>query len=1148
MNNFTHIHLHTNYSILDGAINIDNLANKLKLNDMKAAAITDHGTMFGVYKFYKTLKEKDIKPIIGCEVYTTKKSRFDKVRDNYHLILLCIDKQGYKNLSKLLSLAYTEGMYYNPRADKELLEKYNQGLIATSACLGGQIPSLLLENKDEEAYEVASWFKQVFKDRFYIEIQDNKIREQDKVNPKLIELSNELKIPLVATCDCHFINKEDAFVQDVLLCISTKQYINNPNRKFKIDSDELYVKNYDEFTNGLLSKYADAVKNTNIIAENCNFSFDTGTYYLPVIGKSEEESNKLILELSETGLANKKILNSSFETYKKRIEYELEVITKMGYSSYYLIVKDFIDWAKNNNIPVGPGRGSGAASLVAYVLGITDLDPIKYDLIFERFLNPERVSLPDFDIDFCSKRRDEVVNYIVNKYGQNYTARINTFGFLKARGAIKDVGRVLEYPYNEVDELSKMIPFGAESLNHALTLEPKIKDIIETNERYKKLFEVALKLEGSVRNVGIHAGGVIISSIPVNEVVPVCIVKEGPISTQLDMKDIEALGLVKFDLLAVEILTIIHDTVTYINKYIDSSFNIENISLDDKNIYDHLLSQGDTVGVFQLESNGMQKLLEKLKPDCFEDIIAVNALYRPGPLGGGLVDSFVNRKHGKEEIKYYFNELEPVLSETYGIIVYQEQVQRIASILAGYSLGEADILRRAMGKKNPKEMALQRKRFISGAIKNNFDEKTSEALFELMAKFAEYGFNKAHAAVYALIAYRTAFLKYYYPANFYASLLTLKVSKQKLDDVDPATHYISDAINHSISILNPCINESVYSFEPKGKGIRFGFCGVKNIGNAVIDNILEERAKNGVFKGFIDFCSRVDTRKVNKKALENLIKAGAFDIFNINRGILYNNIETVLNFTSDFKKQKSIGQFNLFSDIETNKTLKDEDYLNFSVSIWDTKFCQNQEKEVLGFYIFSHPLDLYIPALKKTGTPGIESLKHAPPDLIVESAYGILNFKKSFINKQGKEQAIYTLEDKNTSIDVLLNEKLYFQTKNDLKYLNSPVLLKATINKREFNNLYTNTLIAESIKLIDASSFEFYINLYFDNNKTINDLSFLTDLPKTLGLLKIYINIIFKEEGLVKLKIGSFDFEECIKWYGDLAKTQEVSGRWLLVN
>lgn len=1151
MSKFVHLHLHSNYSILDGAINLNNLALKLKENEMNSCAITDHGSMFGVYKFYKNLKAENIKPIIGCEIYTTAGSRFKKVRDNYHLIMLCMDKRGYNNLSKLLSLAYTEGFYYNPRADKEILKKYSDGLMVTSACIGGEIPSLILEGKYEQAKEAASWFKDTYKDRFYIEIQDNKIHEQDKVNPKLISLAKELDIPLIGSCDAHFINREDAFVQDVLLCISTKQHINDPKRKFKIDSEDLYVKNDIEINTGIFKEHPESISNTVKVAELCNFSFDTGTYYLPIMGKTESDSNDIIKTLSWQGLEKKTFPLELLKVYQDRINFELDIITKMGYASYYLIVQDFIKWARDHDIPVGPGRGSGAASLVAYVLGITNLDPIKYDLIFERFLNPERVSLPDFDIDFCSRRRDEVIEYVTKKYGEAYTSRINTFGFLKARSAVKDVGRVLEYSYQEVDELSKMIPFGANSITEAINTVSELKETIETNERYKKLIEVALKLEGSVRNVGIHAGGVIISSIPIDDVVPVYLSKDGFISTQFDMKDVEALGLVKFDFLAIEILTIISDAEKHIRKYKNKDFDLETISLDDKAIYDELFSKGDTVGVFQLESTGMQKLLQKLKPDCFEDIIAINALYRPGPLGGGVVDSFVNRKHGRENIVYFFDELEPILKETYGIIVYQEQVQKIASVLAGYSLGEADLLRRAMGKKNPKEMAMQRKRFISGAVGNGHDEKKSEALFELMAKFAEYGFNKAHAAVYALIAYRTAFLKYYYNAEFFSALLTLKVAKQKIGDaVDPATHYISDAVSHKINILPPCINESVYTFEPKEKDIRFGFCGIKNIGVAVIDNIIEERSNAGVFKGFIDFCYRIDGRKVNKKALENLIKAGAFDCMGINRGILFNNIEKIIVLVNDLKKQKQLGQFNLFANIEDNKTYKDEDYIDYTQAEWNVFEAQNYEKEVLGFFISSHPLDNFLKIVNTTGTPSIESLLHSPPGVKVYSAIGILSFKKEIISKNGKKMGIYTLEDKNSSIDMLLGEDLYLQTLRNPRLLSQPVIIKGAINKNDKNSNFSNAINLENIKPLDDSCFELIINIDETSFEDKRKKEFFESLPKSIGLVKTFTNILFRNEGQVKLKIGSFNLIECIEMCDKINKNlnKEVFVKWAIVS
>lgn len=1128
---FTHLHLHTKYSVLDGVIRIPELAQRLKNLDMKACAITDHGTMFGVFEFYQTLQNEYIKPIIGCEVYTTSGSRYEKAKDIFHLVLLAQNKEGYENLSKLLTKAYLEGFYKKPRIDDELLEKHNKGIIALSACLQGEISKNIFRDNYQEAVKRAKWYKDVFDGRYYLELQDNGIEDQYRVNDGLIKVSKELEIPIVATNDCHYINKKDAFVQDVLICVSTKAKLKDENR-LKIETEELYLKSKEEMSSGYFKKYPEAIENTNKIVEQCDFHFKTNVHYLPVIGNSEEESAKVLESKAWEGL--KKINKDTDDIYKERLLFELNIIQKMGYSSYYLIVSDFISWARSVAIPVGPGRGSGAASLVAYSIGITSLDPIKYDLIFERFLNPERISLPDFDIDFCSRRRDEIFDYITKKYGERYTAKIATFGLLKARGAIKDVGRVLGYEHKFVDSLSKMVPMTAKNITEAIETEKEFRETVEKDPDKKKIVKLAGSIEGAVRNIGSHAGGVIISSKPIDELSPLILTKDSVVTTQFDMTDLESVGLIKFDLLAIDNLTIISDAVNLIRKNKNKDFNIEDINLDDENVY-KLLARGDTIGIFQLESLGMQRLLRELIPERFEDIIAVNALYRPGPLNGGMVEQYVNRKHGREEIDYQFKELESILKETHGIIVYQEQVQRIASVLAGYSLGEADILRRAMGKKKQKEMDAQKKNFIAGAKKKNFDEKKAEEIFDLMAKFAEYGFNKAHAAVYALNAYRTAYLKYYYTVEFLSALLTSKAGK----GTDELIAYIIDSFVHSIIVLPPDINESVSEFIPKNEKIRFGFLGIKDMGSAAIENILDEREKNGPFTGFVDFCTRIDTRKITKKVIEQLVKSGAFDSFGINRGILFANIDNAMSFANERRKEILLGQSNLFIDSDS-KVNSDNEILDLKLKTWDRTEILNIERETLGVYLSGHPMDEYENILKFFAR-STDSVKNSPPKEEIVTA-GILTLLREIELKDGNLMGIFNLEDRLGNVELVAFKKVYKDIPRELYTEGNKVVI--CIGQIE-EGKNANQIIINSIQDIEKADLSLIIKANIDKIKRDNLEKIFLPYSKNKGDIKVDLEITSPYQGTVILNLGNINFDSCVKMTSNI-KNNEVSYKWSL--
>jgi len=847
---FAHLHVHTNYSLLDGACEIDKLAKRLSELGMKSCAITDHGAMYGVIEFYKKMRAYGIKPIIGAEVYMAERTMHDKEtgidEEQYHLVLLAKDNNGYKNLMKLVSLGFMEGFYYKPRVDMDVLSKYSEGLIALSACLAGKIPSLLLKGNFEEAKQTALKFNSIFgQDNFFIEVQDHGLLEQRKIMNDLIRLSKETGIPLVATNDVHYIQKEDALAQDVLMCIQTGKTLDDENR-MKFESSEFYLKSPEEMEQ-LFSYIPEALENTLRIAERCNVTLEFGKVHLPSFkvpeGLSEDE---YLRQLCYKGARERFPVIT--DEIRQRLDYELETIKEMGYSSYFLIVWDFINYARQNGIMVGPGRGSAAGSLVAYCLYITNIDPLKYNLLFERFLNPERISMPDIDVDFCYERRQEVIDYVVQKYGQDRVAQIVTFGTMAARAAIRDVGRVMGYPYGEVDRIAKMVPseLGI-TIESALALNPELKKLYDENERVRRLIDIAKDLEGFPRHASTHAAGVVISKDPIVEHVPLHKLGDSNVATQYTMTALEELGLLKMDFLGLRTLTVIRDAINIIRRTKNVEINLDKLPLDDKKVYE-LLSQGNTAGVFQLESTGMRNLLMELKPEVFQDIVAIIGLYRPGPLGSGAADDFIRSKNGLKPIKYLHPKLEPILSETYGIILYQEQAMKIAQELAGFSLGQADILRKAMGKKKQDVMAAQRESFINGCVNNGIDKTTAAKIFDEISYFAGYGFNKAHTAAYAVIAYQTAYLKAHFPVEYMAALLT-----SVTDNSDKVAYYINECRHLGIEVLPPDINESYETFTVVSDKIRFGLTAVKNVGLNVAKAIIQTRKSKGKFTSFTDF-------------------------------------------------------------------------------------------------------------------------------------------------------------------------------------------------------------------------------------------------------------------------------------------------------
>ena len=1051
---FVHLHLHSQYSLLDGAIRLDDLVAKAIECEMPAVAITDHGNMFGTIEFYLKCRSAGIKPIIGSEVYVAPGSRFTKesgtgheAATNHHLILLCENYQGYKNLSRLVSIGYKEGFYRRPRIDKEVLAEHAEGLIVLSACLKGQLASLCVRNRMDEALEVARGFDRMFPGRYYIELQENGIPEQETANRRLLEVARELKLPVVATNYCHYLNREDAKAHEVLLCIQTGKTMSDPTR-MRFSTDEFYVKTPAEMAAAF--HYApDAVANTALIAQRCNLELEFDTYHFPRYTPPGGETLEACLDAeSSAGLASRLAsiracrpgFNDADETlYRERLQVELECIKEMGFAGYFLIVADFINWAKDQGIPVGPGRGSAAGSLVAYALRITDLDPIPYNLLFERFLNPERISMPDIDVDFCQDRREEVIQYVADKYGRDKVCQIITFGTMAARGVIRDVGRSLDLPYGDVDKIAKLVPevLGI-TLRKAMTQEPQLNVMAGADPRIRELLDTALCLEGLTRHASTHAAGVVVAPDKLEEFCPVYKdQKSGSIITQYSMKYVEKIGLVKFDFLGLKNLTVIDNAVKMVRAGQAPGFDITTLRDDDEETY-RLLQSGNTTGVFQLESSGMKELLVKLKPSCFEDIIAVCALYRPGPLGSGMVDDFIDRKHGRKKVLYDLPALEPILKDTYGVIVYQEQVMQIARSLAGYSLGGADLLRRAMGKKDPAAMAREKDKFLEGAKNLGVNLKKAEVIFDLMAKFAEYGFNKSHSAAYALVAYQTAYLKAHYPVEFMAALLT-----EDMGNTDKIVKNISDCRDMGIEVLPPDINSSGLSFCVRDTSIRFGLGAVKNVGEGAIEAILDARS-TGSFVDIFDFCERVDLRRVNKRVVESLVKCGAFDSTEARRSQLIAALEDAMNLGQKIQQERESAQVSLFGTAEIVKGNGNGMGRLPNIPEWDAKLLLSFEKEAIGFFITGHPLGRYLDDMKRFATADCASLADFSDKSEVRIC-GIVAGLKENITKKGDRMGFITLEDLTGSVEVVIFPEAYAKAVVYLKS-DAPLIVSGTVD------------------------------------------------------------------------------------------------------
>jgi DNA polymerase-3 subunit alpha len=1048
---FIHLHLHSQYSLLDGAIRFEEACDLAKRYQMGALALTDHGNMFGVIEFYQTAIKHGIKPIVGCEIYVSPGSRFEKktvegAEGAYHLTLLVKNRTGYFNLIKLVSLGHLEGFYYKPRVDKELLSKYNEGLIALSGCLKGEIAAHANRGEMKKAIQSAEEYQKIFDDRrFFIEMQNNGVENQLLVNDRLLEIGHQLSLPVVATNDCHYLHRKDAKAHEILLCIQTGKTLQDSDR-MKFSSDEFYFKSPQEMAD-LFQNTPEAISHTVEIAEQCNLELRFEEKHIPrIVVPSGESLDSYLEKLSRMGL-EKKLISHQEEIgfkersvkYSARLEEELSIIESMGYSGYFLIVADFIHFAKNKGIPVGPGRGSAAGSLVAYALNITDLDPIEYDLIFERFLNPGRKSsMPDVDVDFCIEGRDEVIQYVTDKYGKENVAQIITFGKMQARAVIRDVGRVMDLPYAEVDRIAKLIPSIPLniSLDQALNQEPQLKELIKKDPRVESLFTIAKSLEGLTRHASTHAAGVVISNKSLMEYLPLYRGQNGELMTQYPMKEVETIGLVKFDFLGLKTLTVVNHAIQLIEKNHGVKIELSQIPLDDPKVFE-LLGLGSTLGIFQLESSGMRDLLIKLKPENFKEIIALVALYRPGPLKSGMVDEYIKRKHGKETIRYDLPELKEILIDTYGVIVYQEQVMRIASSLSHFSLEDADILRRAMSKKDPKEMEMQKEKFLVGAKKNRINQAKAEKIFDLMAKFAEYGFNKSHSAAYALIAYQTAYLKAHYPLEFMAALLTSEVQ-----NADKILKYIAECREIEIKILPPDINESDKNFTVVGNQIRFGLAAVKNVGDAAIDAIMMERGEKGKFKSLFDFCYRVDLRKVNRRVIESLIKCGAFDFSKAHRSQMLTVSGELLEQSQSAQKRKGEPQLSML--INRSREIEEE-YPDID------EFPENQlitfEKETIGFYISRHPLSRYQEEIKKQTNLDTSSLSKLQNGVEVKIC-GLVSGLKEIVTKKGDRMAFLTLEDMNGFVEVILFPEVFKAALTCLRG-GDPLLVKGTLDLSE---------------------------------------------------------------------------------------------------
>ena len=1138
---FVHLHVHTQYSLLDGAIRIDRLLKRVADFDMDAVAITDHGTMFGALTFYEKANKAGIKPIIGCECYLAPRGLKDKTSLDKsglsHIILLAENREGYRNLCKLCTIAQLEGFYYKPRIDKKVLKHHSKGLIGLSACLHGEIPRLIQGGRIDQADKAARFYLDVFGEgNFFLEVQNNGIDVQETVNRALLDMSQRLSIPLVASNDCHYLDKTDVRAHDVLLCVQTGKTVHETDR-LKFGTDQLYLKSKPEMYDAFRD-YPGALENSVNIAKRCDLEFDFNSYHFP---KFDVPSDHTVDEIFENMVRDgfKAVLQRiksknpdiDEKLYVQRMENEINLIKSMGFSGYFLIVADFIRYAKEKGIPVGPGRGSVAGSLVAYSLGITDLDPIEHGLIFERFLNPARKSMPDIDVDFCINGREDVFKYVIEKYGGgDFVAQIITFGKLKTRAVIRDVGRALDIPLNEVDAIAKMVPDVLNiSLDNALEQEPRLKDLANKKPEVADLISICRVLEGLPRHASTHAAGVVIADRALTEYMPLYKGKKGEVVTQFDMKCVEKIGLIKFDFLGLRNLTVIANTLKLIAAQGGIPPDLSSLDFNDPATY-RLLASGETTGVFQLESSGMKDLLVRLKPGSFDEIIALVALYRPGPLESGMVDDFVDRKHGKKMVEYIVPQLEPILKKTYGVIVYQEQVMKIAGDLANYSMAEADDLRKAMGKKIPEIMTMHRERFMQGATDNGIPSDKAGKIFYLMEKFGGYGFNKSHSAAYALIAYQTAFLKAHFPVEFVASLLT-----SEMHSTDGVVKYIAECRSQGIEVLPPEINESDKAFTVSGSKIRFGLAAVKNVGENAIESIIEAR-NNGKFSSLFEFCERVDLKKVNKRVIEGLIKCGAFDSTGDYRSRMMASLEDCVDYGQRLQKEKADPQIGLF-DLQADHHAINLPSMS-KIDEWDEKQLLTFEKESLGFYITGHPLSEYEDILEKFTNTNSSTLKEQNDGDSVRIG-GMIRNTKIIKTKKGDLMAFVTLEDLHGSVEIIIFSALYAKV-YDLLTEDISILVRGHLQKDE-NSV---KILADTVIPMDKAEETWSTSIHFNLDITRTDKALLEKLQNIFkrhpGSCRGYVHLLNPEktETIIalsdarKLKVGSLLIREVNRLLG----------------
>src|SRR3954464_3783897 len=1160
MSEFVHLHLHTDYSLLDGACGVPHLVKRVAAIGQKAVAMTDHGNIYGTVEFVDEAQKKGIKPIVGCELYVCKKDdhRAPPEGDTYnHLLVLAENEEGYRNLIKITSEASMHGFYYKPRISKKFLAEHSKGLIGLSGCLAGEVCENLLEGKYEAARGAAAFYREIFgKDNFFMEIQDQGLPEEHRIHADLMRLEKELGISMVATNDSHYLCEDDAHAQDVLVCVQTGKSVNDTNR-LKFHGNQFFVKTADEMKQ-LFNGREDVLKQSLAIAERCNFKlnkvknpfpeftvpdgFTLDSYFEHV---AREGFARRWESLGQSEAAGR--LKKSRADYDQRLARELAIIQQMRFSGYFLIVWDFIRYAKDHDIPVGPGRGSAAGSLVSYAMGITDIDPLQHELLFERFLNPERVSMPDIDIDFCMNRRGEVINYVTQKYGRENVAQIITFGTMAAKAAIKDVGRAMDIPYADVDRIAKMVPTTLNiKLENALKESPALQQAYEGDTQIRQLIDTAKKLEGLVRNAGMHAAGVVISPRPLNELVPLYKTKNDEIVTAFDMVAIEKMGLLKMDFLGLTTLTILDDAIKLIRQTRNQQIELDAIPLHDPTTYEKVFHSGLTSGVFQFESHGMRDVLRRYKPSSIEDLTALNALYRPGPIQGGMIDDFIDRKHGRKKIEYELPELKEILEETLGVIVYQEQVMQIANRLAGYSLGEADLLRRAMGKKKAEEMAQQRERFIKGAVQRSYPPKKIEKIFDLMAQFAGYGFNKSHSAAYALLAYHTAYLKTHYPVEFMAALLTSVTG-----NTDDVVKYINECREMQIAVEPPDIHVSDANFTPHGEAIRFGLAAVKNVGHNAIESIVNARkelagegaraTQPGHFKSIYEFCEKVDLRLLNKRVLESLIKSGAMDSLG-RRAQLMAVLDTAVDHAQKTQRDAESGQHGLFGVFQQEEAHADEDKLPDTPD-WAEHNRLSAEKEILGFFITGHPLDKFrdkLQDLHALSTAELSAMKSSTGKDETLSTAGIITNLRVLKSKKGDFYAQAALEDLSGSIEMLVFPDAYRKLQDKVK-MEVPVLVRGGVRIEEGANpkLTVNDIISlEDVKVPLPKSLRIRVPLEKASENTVDELHLLFSQRK--GDAKVLFDVEREGDFMVVMEAEGYNVLPDRSFIG---RVEELCGR-----